>query len=443
MWSSYQRCPTGMTVSCVRDLRKEIQSRNGHPEKAASSATTAQRTSPGARSLFTNEGKVRTTCEPGTNRQTCTCPPNPSSTSACGTPQAWSTRIIVERRWTSRLLNRLCVNEVAAEGWARLSMCLMLFAFTACGDRTPATVPAVRMSADILASGGLSAIVDPGVPISSASGRERFVRDENASRRDTRRELTQAQATQLASRWISRFASFQQRFLELHAGAKVDVTKLTPCRTTRYASGPYDAAEAEHAPAHVRARFGGLWIVPVCENGQLRAMISIAADAHPDAIPFTKSGRISRLRGTDVEWAGISETNGRWLIDEPETAAKFVATQTGAKVRATPRLVVLPRSGALRPLWQVAVDRASMVVNSDDGQTEIDSVFYVGGRSDDTQLVPVGGALFLGTADDAKQPRGARVHIGRPPQSFRRDYSQTLEVRPVTHVNNRKVGELR
>lgn len=304
-------------------------------------------------------------------------------------------------------------------------------------------MPAVRMSADILASGGLSAIVDPGVPISSASGRERFVRDENASRRDTRRELTQAQATQLASRWISRFASFQQRFLELHAGAKVDVTKLTPCRTTRYASGPYDAAEAEHAPAHVRARFGGLWIVPVCENGQLRAMISIAADAHPDAIPFTKSGRISRLRGTDVEWAGISETNGRWLIDEPETAAKFVATQTGAKVRATPRLVVLPRSGALRPLWQVAVDRASMVVNSDDGQTEIDSVFYVGGRSDDTQLVPVGGALFLGTADDAKQPRGARVHIGRPPQSFRRDYSQTLEVRPVTHVNNRKVGELR
>lgn len=289
----------------------------------------------------------------------------------------------------------------------------------------------------------LSQATGPKVAISVIKGRARLQRDENVARRNATIEIDQEQATILAARFIERFGSFQKSWIEKFAGVPIVVSRLTPCRTTRYAASAFDPQDLRALPNHIRQRYGAQWIIPICDGSSLRAMVGVAADADPNAITPEKGILMPKLQTGGFFVAGIGEANGRWLLDEPELAVMYVASQTGAKVIETPRLVVMPRSLTLRPFWRVELDRSIETVNDDDGLARRDSVLYVGGSDTDEQIVPLGAALYVGVDDPTRKPKKEPLSLGDLPSALRKDASQTLEVFRVIKVNGKYTGDLK
>ncbi len=308
-------------------------------------------------------------------------------------------------------------------------------AFSACSEQ-PVAAQFVVPATEALAN-----VVTPSVELVTTAGKSRIKRDENAARRDESIEMTQEQATRLAGLFIARFGSFQRSAIELYAGVPIDVRRLTPCRTARYATSAFAPGDLRRLPAHVRSRYAAKWIVPICDANALRAVVGFSAHADPNAISLEQDARMPNLSAASFFVAGVNETKANWILDEPETAVLYAAQLTGAKVVAAPQLVILPRSGAARPFWRVVLERKVGIVNDDDNKLMQDSIVYVGGSDLDQQFVPTGAALYAGFAETDRKPKKAKLKLGPVPPGLRKDPSIVLEVAKITRVNGKAVGD--
>lgn len=288
-------------------------------------------------------------------------------------------------------------------------------------------------------AGTLAQAVTANVQIATVAGEERLIRDEDGVRRDPRRELTKQQADLLAARWLTRFASTQQSFIEQFARAKIDVRAMRPCRHTRYAAGAFSPPDTFQTRAGERSRYGSWWIVPLCDGANLRAMLAVLSSADANALGTSANSDGSRIRMADFAWAGVSEESARWILDDPEEAVRVAASNSGAQVVAHPRLIVLPRSGPLRPFWRVQLSR-TVATTVPGAAAQMDSVVYVGGSDTDDQLVPTGSALYAQRGMGNTPPANAKLRIRPAPQTFQRDPSQPLELTRVQTINGRPTG---
>jgi hypothetical protein len=319
--------------------------------------------------------------------------------------------------------------------WSLAVLLATALALSACSEQ-PAAVPYFPPSPEALASA-----VSASVELVTAAGQTRIKRDEDDARRDKLVEMTQQQATRLGGLFIARFGAFQKRAIELYAGVPVDVARLTPCRSTRYAKSAFEPADLRRLPPHERSRYAAQWIVPMCDGSALRAMVAFSAHADPDAVSLDKDALMPNLGAANFFVSGISEAKANWILDEPEAAVLYAAQASGATVASAPQLVILPRSGAARPFWRVALSRKVGIVNDDDGKASQDSVLYVGGSDLEKQFVPTGTALYVGFSETDRKPKKAKLKLGRVPPGLRKDPSITLEVAKVTRVNGKAVGD--
>jgi hypothetical protein len=306
---------------------------------------------------------------------------------------------------------------------------------SSCSEQ-PAAVPYVPPSIEALANA-----VSPSVELVTTDGKTKIKRDENAARRDPSLEMTQEQASRLAGLFIARFGSFQKRAIELDARVPIDVGRLAPCRTARYAASAFEPAELRQLETHVRNRYAAKWIVPICDANTLRAVVGFSAHADPDAISLENDARMPNLSEASFFVAGISEAKANWILDEPEAAVLYAAQAAGAKVASAPQLVVVPRSGPARPFWRVVLERKVGILNDDDDKLSQDSIVYVGGSESDQQFVPTGAALYVGFAEVDRMPKKARLKLSQVPRGLRKDLSIALEVAKVTRINGKSVGD--
>jgi len=318
-----------------------------------------------------------------------------------------------------------------------IALLAVTISFSACSVQ-PAAVSYVAPSNEALGDA-----VSASVELVTTAGRTRIKRDENAARRNASIEMTQEQAARLAGLFIARFGSFQKSAIELDAGVPVDVRRLAPCRTARYATSAFEPADLQRLPANLRSQFAANWIVPICDGNALRAMVSFSAHADPEAISLEKDDLMPNLAAASFFVAGINETRANWILDEPETAVLYASEATGAKVTSAPQLVILPRSMAARPFWRVVLERKVGILNDDDATLSQDSVLYVGGSDLDRQFVPTGAALYVGFAEMNRKPKKARLNVVPVPHGLQKGgLSVALEVAKVTRVNGKTFGDI-
>jgi hypothetical protein len=322
--------------------------------------------------------------------------------------------------------------------WMRQSIRIVFVStitLSACSEQ-PSAVTYVAPSMEALAKA-----VSPAVELQTIAGQTRVKRDENAQRRDKTIEMTQQQASRLAGLFIARFGSFQRRTIELDAGVPINVQRLAPCRTARYAMSPFEPTDLRRLPTHVRNRYAAKWIVPICDGSALRAVVGFSAHADPEAISLDKNARMPNLNAASFFVAGINETRAPFLLDEPEAAVIYAANASNAKVAASPQLVIMPRSGPARPFWRVVLERKVGLLNDDDSTPSQDSVLYVGGSDSDKQFVPTGFALYAGFAEANRKPKKARLNLGPVPLGLRQDRGFALDVAKISRLNNKAIGE--
>ena len=312
---------------------------------------------------------------------------------------------------------------------------LTAIALSACAEQ-PAAIPHAFPSADLLARA-----LSPDVELANISGRLRLKRDENAARRDSTLELTQAQATRLGRSFMARFGRSQRKLFEVDARVPIDVGRLRTCRTTRYATGAFSPAGLRLARKEDQLLYSSVWIVPFCDGPEIRAIVSLSAGSNPNAIPEEDGAPMPHLGTAGFFWSGINENDARWILDDPESAVTYAAAQTGARVISAPRLVILPRYRAARPFWRIELDRPVRLASDDDSRDVSEKVVYVGGRESDTQFVPTGVDLFSGLTVPTRKPKKAKLNLGRPPETLARDSDIALEVSRITRINGRNRGE--
>jgi hypothetical protein len=153
-------------------------------------------------------------------------------------------------------------------------------------------------------------------------------------------QITEAQATQLATAFGKAYAVHSRTYLEAEHKARIDFGKLAPCGRAMYASSPYRAAA--EAPTYVRNVVAPRWFITLCVDGVPSLSVAVAAlatelrvETNRNRIVFpSPHGNEFLAQGIPPEWQGA-------LAISPEQAAILAHGVTGHHVDQVPRLTIV------------------------------------------------------------------------------------------------------
>ncbi len=169
-------------------------------------------------------------------------------------------------------------------------------------------------------------------------------------------ELSENQAQTIGRIWIRQFFPWVHRELDKEHGSTINQATLRVCPRIYYADSPYEPVLDIHDAGIARRTFGPWWLVPLCVEGRPQVLLGISAYAtgvriENDAI------RLPKFSGNEFTWRGIPQSVTEFPAS-PEAAVGLVASESGARIAAIPRLQMpdFREGGPEAARWQLALN---------------------------------------------------------------------------------------
>ena len=195
-----------------------------------------------------------------------------------------------------------------------------------------------------------------------------------ARRSWSRAELSEAEAATLADVYVRTFVPTLPGWYERAHGGAIDFESLRRCGRTFYGESPYEEPTAELPEGLINA-IASRWFFSYCNADVPKVSVAVAASATHLRMVKGKIDPMSR-KGGEFDAEGIPR--GETAPLSPESAAEWLAKESGKRVASVPRLI-LPGIGyyAGTGRWLLELE-GPVISRGEAGERRSDRAFFVG-----------------------------------------------------------------
>jgi hypothetical protein len=225
-------------------------------------------------------------------------------------------------------------------------------------------------------------------------------------------EITEEQARQLASDWITRPIHLETATLERQHGASIDIGALRPCGRTYYARSPFLPLEPSVRPTAQREA-GSWWLFTLCgAHGRPQVWLAVSAKSGSLWEEWRVGAPHRADGGNEFMWRGIPGGRVEEWVQSPEQAVLRAAELTGEVIAAPPELFAGP-GGPTYSFWHIVTAKPARA-RVRGTEAPITSEDFFAGKFFTVQAgqSPSGAPEVAVAADD--QPAGSTIYYTAP-----------------------------